>query len=228
MMMRTIASTLILLFLGTASLAADTKKLVLRAYLHDPVKPRGAEFKVEGGDPQPLPLRTGALSSAVEVPVTDGELRLQLADGKRAALAKVPGEWTNAIAIILPDTAKDAALPYRVLMLEDSAKAFPWGSSQAVNLLPIDGAIQAGEHKLILQSGKVTRVPAVRQVNEFNIAQTNFNYQQGERWVPFTERQLQYLDEMRRVFLIYATPGSQRPFVTTLVDHKPVELSEKN
>ncbi len=71
-----------------------------------------------------------------------------------------------------------------------------------MNLLSIDSAIQAGEHKLILQAGKTTAVPAVHKVNEFNIAQTNFHYKQGEQWVPFTERQLQYVDEMRRVFLI--------------------------
>lgn len=226
--MKTIPTILVLTLLSAASLAAETRKLMLRAYLHDPVKPRGTEFSVEGGAKQPLPLRTGMLSSPVEVPVADGELRLQLADGQRAALAKVPGDWASIIAIIVPGTGKEATLPYRLLLLDDSPKAFPWGGSQAVNMLPIDSAIQAGEHKLILQAGKTTAVPAVRQVNEFNIAQTNFHYKQGEQWVPFTERQLQYVDEMRRVFLIHATPGSQRPFVTTLVDHKPVELSDKN
>lgn len=226
--MKTIPTTLVLILLSAAGLAAETRKLTLRAYLHDPVKPRGTEFSVEGDAKQSLPLRVGAISSAVEVAVTDGELRLQLADGKRAALAKVPGEWSSAIAIILPGATKDATPPYRVLLLDDSTKGFPWGSSQAVNLLSIDGAIQAGEHKLILQAGKTTAVPAVHKVNEFNIAQTNFHYKQGEQWVPFTERQLQYVDEMRRVFLIHATPGSQRPFVTTLVDHKPQELLDEN
>jgi hypothetical protein len=32
---------------------------------------------------------------------------------------------------------------------------------------------------------------------------------------------LQFVDDMRRVFLIYSTPGAQQPFVTTLIDHQP-------
>jgi hypothetical protein len=50
------------------------------------------------------------------------------------------------------------------------------------------------------------------------MAQTNFYYQQAGSWVPFTERQLQYLDDYRRIFLVYATPGAVQPSVTTIVD----------
>jgi hypothetical protein len=50
------------------------------------------------------------------------------------------------------------------------------------------------------------------------MAQTNFYYQEGEAWVPFTERQLQYLDASRRLFIIHATPGALQPTITTIVD----------
>ena len=61
-------------------------------------------------------------------------------------------------------------------------------------------------------------MPPVTKVNEFNMAQTNFYYQQGEAWVVFTERQLQYLDASRRLFIIHATPGALQPTITTIVD----------
>jgi hypothetical protein len=64
-------------------------------------------------------------------------------------------------------------------------------------------------------------VPPVTKVNEFNMAQTNFFYQQGEAWVVFTERQLQYLDASRRLFIIHATPGALQPTITTIVDIMP-------
>lgn len=41
---------------------------------------------------------------------------------------------------------------------------------------------------------------------------------EGENWNPFTERQLQFLDEFRRIFIIHTTPGSNQPFVATIVD----------
>ena len=61
-------------------------------------------------------------------------------------------------------------------------------------------------------------MPPVTKVNEFNMAQTNFFYQQGEAWVVFTERQLQYLDASRRLFIIHSTPGALQPTITTIVD----------
>ena len=69
-----------------------------------------------------------------------------------------------------------------------------------------------------IDPGKITKVPPVRKVNEFNMAQTNFYYQRDESWVAFTERQLQFLDACRRLFIIDATPGALSPRVTTIVD----------
>jgi len=58
------------------------------------------------------------------------------------------------------------------------------------------------------------------------MAQTNFYYKQAEEWVAFTERQLQYLDTTRRIFLVHLTPGSTEPIVRTIVDTTP-EVSVK-
>ncbi len=84
----------------------------------------------------------------------------------------------------------------------------------------METAIQAGEHRLPVNPGKFTKVPPVTKVNEYNMAQTNFYYQQGGSWVAFAERQLQYLDACRRLFIIHATPGALQPTVTTIVDTK--------
>lgn len=43
--------------------------------------------------------------------------------------------------------------------------------------------------------------------------------------MPFTERQLQYLDAYRRIFIIHITPGAIQPAVTTIVDTAPAVLS---
>jgi hypothetical protein len=105
-----------------------------------------------------------------------------------------------------------------MVLIDDSAKAFPKGEARALPLVGVETAIQAGEHRLPIHPGKITNVPPVRKVNEFNMAQTNFYYKQGETWVPFTERQLQFLDAYRRVFIVHVTPGALQPSVTTIVD----------
>ena len=134
-----------------------------------------------------------------------------------AASVKLPPEIKRAIVVVLPAPAGEKPA-YRMLLIDDSEKAFPNGESLALSLVGVETAIQAGEHKLPVHPGKITKVPPVRKVNEFNMAQTNFYYQQGGSWVAFAERQLQYLDACRRLFIIHATPGALQPTVTTIVD----------
>ena len=85
-------------------------------------------------------------------------------------------------------------------------------------MIPVEVGIQAGEHRLRAEPGKVTRIPAVEKRNEFNIAQTSFYYKKDDSWVVFTERQVQYLDKFRRIFLVSVPPGGGHPYITTIVD----------
>ena len=66
--------------------------------------------------------------------------------------------------------------------------------------------------------GEIARIPPNKKVNEYNMAQTNLYHKQAEAWVPFTEKQLQFLDDYRRIFIVHATPGALQPTVTIIVD----------
>jgi hypothetical protein len=142
-----------------------------------------------------------------------------------AASVKIPAGMKRAIIVVVP-APPDSKPAYRMLLIDDSPGAFPGGESRVISLVAFEAALQAGEHKLPLKPASITKVPAVKQANEFNMAQTNFYYKEGEAWVAFTERQLQYLDEFRRIFLVYLTPGSTQPFVTTIVDTAPAKLGK--
>ena len=134
-----------------------------------------------------------------------------------AASAKLAPDLKQVIVIVLPAPAGERPA-YRMLVIDDSEKAFPNGESRVISLINGESAIQAGEHKLPVHPGKIAAVPPVKKVDEFNMAQTNFYYQQGGSWVAFAERQLQFLDACRRLFIIHATPGALQPTVTTIVD----------
>jgi hypothetical protein len=88
----------------------------------------------------------------------------------------------------------------------------------------METTLEAGEHKLTIPPGGITRVPPVRKVDEFNMAPTNFNYQQSGSSVVFSQRQLQFLDALRRLFIIHVTPGALQPTVTTIADTAPPAL----
>ena len=203
--------------------AQPARELEMRAYLHDPVRPATTlQFKDKSGTLTALDLRTEGLSPACKTTLQDEELVIHLSDGGVAARVKVPAEIKRAAVLLLP-AAKEAVPPYRMIVLDDSPAAFRWGESKVISLLGVETAVQAGEHKLPLPAGKITALPEVKKVDEFNMAQTNFYYREGGAWVPFTERRLQFTNEVRRIFVVHATPGSQQPFVTTLVDYKPHE-----
>jgi hypothetical protein len=206
----------------------------IRAVLHDPVHPTAELFYADRkGVVVKLDFRLQDLTRALFTLPVNGSLVLydkaaidpKNPEASLAASAKLPPDLKRAIVVVLPAPAGSKPA-YRMVLIDDSAKAFPKGEARALPLVGVETAIQAGEHRLPIHPGKITNVPPVRKVNEFNMAQTNFYYKQGESWVPFTERQLQYLDAYRRIFIIHVTPGALQPVVTTIVDNTPAVPSQ--
>jgi len=206
--------------------------LQVRAVLHDPVHPVAELYLPDPtGTVVKLKLVAEGLSEAQTSQPVNGSLVLYNTDkvdpknpaASLAASVIIPPNTKRAIIVVLP--APPAATPaYRMVLINDADAAFPKGESRVLSLLPVDTAIKAGEHSLPVPAGKIVHVPAVKKVNEFNMAQTNFYYKDGTDWVPFTERQLQYLDEFRRIFIVHVTPGATQPSVTTVIDTTPVPM----
>ena len=204
----------------------------IRAVLHDPVHPTAELFYTERkGAVVKLDFRPQDLTRDLYMMPVNGSLVLyDKADidpknpaASLAASVKLPPDLKRAMLVVLPAPAGSKPA-YRMVVIDDSAKAFPKGESRVLPLLGVETAIQAGEHRLPIHPGKITSVPPVMKRNEYNMAQTNFYYKQGEAWVPFTERQLQYLDAYRRLFIVHVTPGATQPSVTTIVDTTPAVL----
>ena len=220
--------------MGQAQQAPGSGSFQIRAVLHDPVNPVADLYLPDqAGQVVKLKLVGEGLSDAQGTTPSNGSLVLynkQVIDPKNpgaslAASVKIPAGMKRAIIVVVP-APPDSKPAYRMLLIDDSPGAFPGGESRVISLVAFEAALQAGEHKLPLKPASITKVPAVKQANEFNMAQTNFYYKEGEAWVAFTERQLQYLDEFRRIFLVYLTPGSTQPFVTTIVDTAPAKLGK--
>jgi len=209
----------------------------IRAYYHNPIKPFAELFVADaGGAIQPLKLVAEGLSTPQITAPVNGNIVLysqQNVDSKKpaeslAASVALPADMKRVVLIILPAATEGAKPPYRMVVMNDSPTSFKKGESRALNLTTADIAVEAGEHKLPVKTGQITTLPAVTKRDEFNMAQTNFYYKEKEAWVPFIERQLQYLDTTRRIFLVYLTPGSTQPFVTTIVDNATVAPPDAN
>ena len=211
-------------------MAQESAPMLIRAYYHNPIKPVADLYLADQtGQVVPLVLVTEGLSAPQMTLPTNGTLMLfknRSVDLKNpqaslAASAPIPADWKKVIVMIFPASVNADDATYRILLINDAPNAFKKGESRVINLTQAIAALQAGEHKIALPSGKIAELPAVKKVNEYNMAQTNFYHKEGEEWVAFTERQLQFLDTTKRIFLVYFTPGSTQPFVTTLVDNTP-------
>ncbi len=212
----------------------STPGFQIRAVLQDPVNPvaelylpdqTGLLVKLnlqpEGlTKPQPASLINGSLLLFNNDKV---DPRKPEAAAALAAKIPIPQNSTRGILIVVPSPAGTKPA-YQGVFVDDTPAAFPKGESRVLSLLTVETAIEAGEHKLPVQPGKLTLVPPVTKRDEFNNSQTNFYYREGESWVAFTERKLKYLDDFRRIFIVYVTPGSTRPFVTTILDVAPAVL----
>lgn len=219
-------ATLLLVLAGSAS--GQDSAVQIRAVLHDPAKPDARFFVGKVGETLlPLKLAEEGLTESQKVPVENGSLNLFTSatvdkanpQASLAATVKVAEGAGSLVVIILP--SGEAAPGYRMVALDDRPAAFPWGESKAINLTPVEFALEIGDQKLTLPGGKVTPVPKVTKLDEYNRAQTNFYYKEGDQWVVAAERQMQYLATLRRIFLIYKSPGALAPDVRTIIDQPP-------
>ena len=212
-----------------AQTSEEVKPVQIRAVLHDPIHPSAnLFFEDAAGKIVSLAFLPQDLTRMQLMrPVNDSlvfydkaEVDTKKPEASLAATCKIPAGLKRGIVIVLPNAAgiKPA---YRLLLIDDSAVAFPKGESRVLSLIAIETAIQAGEHRIPIHPGDFAKVPPVKKVNDYNMAQTNFYYKKDEAWLVFTERQLQYLDAYRRIFIVHATPGALQPTVMTIVDNAP-------
>ncbi|MCU0750238.1 MAG: hypothetical protein MUF13_11900 [Akkermansiaceae bacterium] len=217
--------------LVSAQPASGSAAVQIRAMLHDPTRQTVDLFVADqNGSVVKLNLLPANLSPAQMTTPVNGSVvfyntasvDLKKPQDHIVGTLKLPASTRKAIIILLPSAPGSST--FRSLLIDETGNEFPKGESRVLSLVPVETAIEAGEHKLPLASGKITPVPAVKKVNEYNMAQTNFYYKEKDAWVTFTERQIQYLDNFRRIFIIFVPPGGNQPFISTIVDTVPVKI----
>ena len=235
MILNRISTAAAFVLLGTVSLAVSQESsLQIRAVLHNSTQADAKFYVGKVGEKMvPLNLADEGLTDPQKVETENGSLSIFTSDAidKSNALAslgatiKIPPGSARFIVIVVPANP-GTKTPYQILLLEDDPKSFPWGESRVVNLTPVDFALEVSDQKLRLPGGKITAVPKVTKVDEYNRAQTDFYYKQGEQWVVAAQREMTYVNGLRRVFVIYKTPGALAPDVRTLVDQLPAVVDK--
>ena len=220
-----------LLFAGIVCLAASAEpevspKIRIRAVLHDPMKPYAEMYVPSAAGPlERLNLAMEGLTQPQRVSLTKGVLLVYSSSTIDAskpqanllATATVPEGVKQAIMFIVP-SGDPKKLPYKMLVLNDSAAAFPKGESRVINMTGLSLAVRAGEHSIEVGPAKIVAVPRVTKVNAANQAQTSFFRKADKEWLTLSERPMQFTDGLRNIFLIYLMPNVDEPQIRTLID----------
>ncbi len=173
------------------------------------------------GAGNPVAVPTGSLSKASPCfSKTNTFSFLSAADRTPAATATIPADVKAAILVFVAAPKTAGSLPWRVFVIEDSAKNFPDGGAFVANFHNQDIRFVIGENKVMLHPAGSHGVSRPEQRDDFNMAAVAFQFQQGDSWRNASETMLRFLPGMRYLMFAYVDSASGRPRIVTFQDSK--------
>lgn len=217
--MRTL--TLCLLLLYPSIIQAETGRKVDCRFvsLNSDVSPPPLLTASADGAESPVTVPTGSLSAASPCfSKTNTFAFLSAADRTPAATATIPADVKAAILVFVAAPKAPGTPPWRVFVIEDSAKNFPDGGAFVANFHNQDIRFVIGENKLMLHPAGSNGVARPAQRDEFNMAAVAFQFQQGDTWRNASESMMRFLPGMRYLMFAFVDADSGRPRVVTFQD----------
>ncbi len=178
------------------------------------------------GVESPVAVPNGALSAVSACfSKTNTFAFLSAADRTPAATATIPAGVKSAILLFVAVPKAPGSLPWRVFVIEDSAKNFPDGGAFVANFHSQDIRFVIGETKIMLHPAGSHGVARPTQRDDFNMASVAFQFQQGDTWRDASESMLRFLPGMRYLMFAFVDATSGRPRVVTFQDQSTTPLA---
>jgi hypothetical protein len=143
-------------------------------------------------------------------------------DRKPAATATIPEAVNAAILVFVPPAKTPNALPWRIFVIEDSAKNFPDGGAFVANFHDQDLRFVIGGSPYMLHPGGSHGFVRPEKRDAFNMAPVVFYFQQGDTWQTASESMMRFTSGKRYLFFAYVDLASGRPRIFTFQDFKNI------
>lgn len=219
--MRVLCVYLLALFQITAAAAEEETKVSCRFYSLESTSPPPLINVSASGAEVICKVPNGSISKEVVCIATGGAITfLSPTDRQPAAIAKIPANLKRAILIFVAGPKTPGALPWRVLVIEDSTKNMPDGGAYVVNFHNQDIRCVIGEAKIQLRPAMSSGVGLPEKRDDFNMAPVAVQFQLGDTWRNASETMLRFLPGMRYLIFAFLDPASGRPKVHTIQDTK--------
>lgn len=162
------------------------------------------------------------LSAAVILPAQDGVLEFRMADGGLpAASARLPGPLKSAILVFVPAADAQGALPWKMVVIDDSERNFPPGGTMVANFHNGEIRVAIGEGRATLEPGGMRALPLPERRDDFRMAPVLVQFEQDGKWRTVSESMLRFLPSIRYLICAYVDPVSKRPRISTYQDFTP-------
>lgn len=173
----------------------------------------------DGGIETNCPLPRHELSPPVVCHAKGNTIRfLSPGDRKPAATATIPASAANAILVFVPGAADGKSPAWRVMVVEDSPKAFPDGGTYVANFYNKDIRFIIGEHKGMLHAAGSHGYEMPKKLDDFNMAPVMFELLQDDKWRTASESSLRFLPGTRYLIFAYVDPATGRARIHTCQD----------
>jgi hypothetical protein len=170
------------------------------------------------------PLSSSQISGKVVCLAVENKIPfLSAADRKPFATAIIPPGVNSALLVFIqvPGGSKGDAPVWKILVIEDTPKSFPFGGAFVANFYSKDIRFIIGEHKGMLHAGDLHGYTMPTERDSFNMAPVVFEFLQGDKWRIANESALRFLPGMRYLIFAYVDPVSGRPRIRTYQDFEP-------
>ncbi|MEP4078410.1 hypothetical protein [Haloferula sp.] len=173
----------------------------------------------------PCPLSASKISDPVSCVAKGNKIKFTSeGEGTPLAIASIPSGVRAAILIFVPQS-KDTSLPWKVILIEDSAKNFPDGGAFVANFHGDNIRFIIGEHKGALRPAQTQGYARPENRDSFNMAPVIFEFRQKDKWRKGNESALRFLPGIRYLIFAYTDPKSKRPKINTYQDFRSVSTS---
>jgi hypothetical protein len=178
----------------------------------------------EKGTETTCPLSSSQISQKVACVAVGNKIPfLSVPDRKPVATATIPPGVNSALLVFIqaPGGAEANASDWKVVVIEDTPKSFPYGGAFVANFYNKEIRFIIGEHKGMLHAGGLHGYAMPEERDSFNMAPVVFEFLQGDKWRIANESALRFLPGMRYLIFAYVDPVSGRPRINTYQDFAP-------
>ena len=141
--------------------------------------------------------------------------------GQLLGEATLPAGLRSAVLLCLPD-ATDAKTPFRVMVIDDSKKAFPPGSYRVSNLSPSPVRIELEKRPWVIQPG-ATEMIVDPPVRHGNLSGMRAFVREGDQWRRIASGIWPHPGDERVIQLLYYHPVARQVQLRAFDDIPPRE-----